>query len=159
MTSGDPRRVHDTARTFLDYLVAPPRVSLKPPGAAKGHFDGGWWPRSREPVAEFSALVDRLSDRFGPVDRIGYNPVSWDLAPARLVVAADTVRLAGFRGLNRHTVILIGPDLPRLTLLVVPATVAKAVADATLALVASAANTDDAAALFAAGGVATTVLQ
>jgi len=115
--------------TFLADSVAGPvvgspavekRLRRKPPGAVKGCFDGAWWPRSREPVAEFSALVTALAADSGPVDRIGFNPVMWDLAPRTLALETGFVRLAGFFGLDRHTIVVIGPRIRRLTLLVVP---------------------------------------
>ncbi|WP_410644324.1 DUF5994 family protein [Amycolatopsis sp. lyj-346] len=96
------------------------RLRLKPPGAVKGCFDGAWWPRSREPVAEFSALVTALVADSGPVDRIGFNPAMWDLVPRKLALDTGLVRLAGFFGLDRHTIVVIGPRIRRLTLLVVP---------------------------------------
>jgi hypothetical protein len=115
--------------TFLSVSAAGPvvgspavgrRLRLKPPGAVKGCFDGAWWPRSREPVAEFSALVTALVADSGPVDRIGFNPAMWDLAPRELALEAGFVRLAGFFRLDRHTIVVIGPRIRRLTLLVVP---------------------------------------
>lgn len=115
--------------TFLSDSTAGPvvgspavekRLRVKPPGAVKGCFDGAWWPRSREPVAEFSALVTALAADSGPVDRIGFNPGTWDLAPRTLALDSGFVRLAGFFGLDRHTIVVIGPHIHRLTLLVVP---------------------------------------
>ncbi|WP_370964306.1 DUF5994 family protein [Amycolatopsis sp. cg9] len=115
--------------TFLSDSTAGPvvgspavdrRLRLKPPGAVKGCFDGAWWPRSREPVAEFSALVTALTADSGPVDRIGFNPAMWDLAPRNLALETGSVRLAGFFALDRHTIVVIGPHIHRLTLLVVP---------------------------------------
>lgn len=134
MTSGhfDHRA---TTRAFADRTDA--RVSLKPAGSAKGFFDGGWWPRSREPVAEFSALISSLAERFGSVDRIGYSRGSWDTAPDQLLVGENTVRLQGFRGMNAHTVILIGPNLAHFTLLVVPAHAAADLANAALDMTAA----------------------
>lgn len=108
------------------------RLRLKPPGAVKGCFDGGWWPCSREPVTEFSALVTALATDSGPVDRIGFNPVTWDLAPRKLATEAGLVRLAGFFGLDRHTIVVIGPGVRRLALLVVPPGVDPAVAERAL---------------------------
>ena len=96
------------------------RLRLKPPGAVKGCFDGAWWPRSREPVAEFSALVTALAVDSGPVDRIGFNPAMWDLPPGKLALESGFVELTGFFGLDRHTIVVIGPRIRRLTLLVVP---------------------------------------
>ncbi|MEV7037533.1 DUF5994 family protein [Amycolatopsis sp. NPDC051061] len=108
------------------------RLRLKSPGAVKGCFDGGWWPRSRDPVAEFSALITALAADSGPVDRIGFNPASWDLAPRKLALEAGLVQLAGFAGLDRHTVVVIGPSIRRLTLLVIPACVEPAAAERAL---------------------------
>jgi hypothetical protein len=115
--------------TFLSVSAAGPvigspavgrRLRSKPPGAVKGCFDGAWWPRSREPVAEFSALVTALVADSGVVDRIGFNAAMWDLAPRELALETGFVQLAGFFGLDRHTIIVIGPRMRRLTLLVVP---------------------------------------
>ena len=144
----DALHSHATVRSFVPHSL--PRLTRKPDGAAKGFFDGGWWPRTREPVAEFSALVAAL----GPVDRIGFSTTSWELAPHRLVVGENTVRLVGFRGLNPHTIILIGPHLLRLTLLVVPAATARSAAETALAFAAASDNTDDAAGIFTASGTA-----
>jgi hypothetical protein len=147
MTSGqfDHRA---TARAFADHTEA--RVSLKPSGAAKGFFDGGWWPRSREPVAEFSALISRLAEQFGSVDRIGYSRDSWDTAPDRLLVGENTVRLQGFRAMNAHTIVLIGPNLAHFTLLVVPAHAAAPLANAAMDSAAAADCVADAALILTA---------
>lgn len=136
MTSGlfDHRA---TARAFSERADA--RVTFKPANAAKGFFDGGWWPRSREPVAEFSALIASLAERLGLVDRIGYSRGSWDTAPDQLAVGENTVRLQGFRAMNAHTIVLIGPNLGRFTLLVVPA---HAAADLAIAALDTAAAAD-----------------
>ncbi|MEV7098605.1 DUF5994 family protein [Amycolatopsis sp. NPDC051045] len=109
-----------TAGPVLGSLAVEKRLRLKPPGAVKGCFDGAWWPRSREPVAEFSALVTALAADSGPVDRIGFNPAMWDLTPRTLALETGFVRLAGFFGLDRHTIVVIGARIRRLTLLVVP---------------------------------------
>ncbi|RJQ86623.1 DUF5994 family protein [Amycolatopsis panacis] len=110
----------DAAGTLIDSLPVGRRLRLKGPDALKGCFDGAWWPRSREPVTEFSALVTALAERSGRVDRIGFNPVSWDLAPARLRHGPDLVRLAGFSILQPHTVIVVGPRIHHVTLLMIP---------------------------------------
>ncbi|MFF0148877.1 hypothetical protein ATK36_6049 [Amycolatopsis sulphurea] len=108
------------AGTVIDSLPVGRRLRLKGPDAEKGCFDGAWWPRSREPVTEFSALVTALAERSGRVDRIGFNPVSWDLAPSRLRHGPDLVRLAGFSSLQQHTVVVVGPRIHHLTLLMIP---------------------------------------
>ena len=129
------------------------RLRLKEPDAAKGCFDGAWWPRSREPVAEFSALVAALADRSGRVDRIGFNPAAWDLAPARLAHGPDLVRLAGFFGLQPHTVVVIGPRLHHMTLLVIPPDTPPAAAERALSAASAADSTGAALEILRDSGV------
>ena len=56
----------------------------------------------------------------------------WDLAPQELALETGSVRLAGFFGLDRHTIIVIGPRIRRLTLLVIPPGVDPAAAERAL---------------------------
>jgi hypothetical protein len=142
-----------SASAVVDSRQAVFRLTLKPAGAAKGFFDGGWWPLSWEPVAEFSALVVALPVGLGPVERIGFNLTSWGTAPRRLVVQDRMVRLEGFRSTNPNAVTVIGPHLDRLTLLVVPPGAPADAAQRALMMVAAGANVDDATRIFAASGV------
>jgi hypothetical protein len=149
MTSIAPP-LNNSATALVDSRQAVVRLTLKPTGAAKGFFDGGWWPHSWEPVAEFSALVGALP--VGSVERIGFNLTSWGTAPRRLVVQDRTVRLEGFRSTDPNTVTVIGPHLDRLTLLVVPPGAPADAAQRALMTVAAGANVDDATRIFAASG-------
>ncbi|SFQ79193.1 DUF5994 family protein [Amycolatopsis rubida] len=142
-----------TAGPVLESLAPGNRLRLKEPSAAKGCFDGAWWPRSREPVAEFSALVAALADRSGRVDRIGFNPAAWDLAPARLAHGPNLVRLAGFFGLQRHTVVVIGPRIRHLTLLVIPPEAPPGPAERALSAASAADSTDAALEILRDSGV------
>jgi hypothetical protein len=151
MTSIAPP-LNNSATALVDSRQAMVRLTLKPAGAAKGFFDGGWWPHSWEPVAEFSALVEALPVGSGPVERISFNLTSWDTAPRRLVVQDRMVRLEGFHSTNPNTVTVIGPHLDRLTLLVVPPGAPADAAQRALMMVAAGANVDDAARIFAASG-------
>lgn len=153
MTSDAPSRPDRTVRAVVEPQPIGSRLTLKPAGAAKGHFDGGWWPSSEEVVAEFSALVVALMERLGSVNRIGFCLSCWAAAPDCLVVRDRTVRLHGFRDLNAHTIILIGPHVPRLTLLIVPAGASPRAARTALKLAARADNTGSATHIFAASGI------
>ncbi|MGZ3146446.1 DUF5994 family protein [Lentzea chajnantorensis] len=53
------------------------RLQLKPPGAALGPVDGGWWPWSDELAAELPVLVTALGARLGPVNRVSYRLDTW----------------------------------------------------------------------------------
>lgn len=141
MALGVPSPNSDLVTTVTAPVDLGTRLAMKPAGSVKGFFDGGWWPRTYEPVAEFSALLHSLQAELGPVDRIGYSMSTWDLVPRRLVVDRRTVRLEGFRSLDRNTVILIGLHIHRLTLLVVPPAAGHAAA--TRALAAAAAPDND----------------
>ena len=126
------------------------RLALKPRRAAKGFFDGGWWPRSADPVVEFSALVRALVEQRGLVHRIGFGLRAWDMAPGRLVAPHGIVRLQGFHALNGYTVIAIGPVIRRLTLLMVPAGTDPETANRALTLASAPLNVDNADQIFAA---------
>lgn len=141
------------AGTVIGSLAAGNRLRLKDPGATKGCFDGAWWPRSRDPVAEFSALVSSIAAGLGRVERIGFNPAAWDLAPARLAHGPDLVRLAGFFGLQQHTVVVIGPRIHHLTLLVIPPEADPAAAERALAATSAQDSTDSAQLILSDSGV------
>jgi hypothetical protein len=98
----------------------PLRLQMKPDTAARGHVDGGWWPWSDDPVAEFPALVSALEVRVGPVSRVSYNLGVWGPAPRKLVVDGRILRCEGFRSMEANTVVVVGSDSRRVSLLVVP---------------------------------------
>ncbi|MGW7538895.1 DUF5994 family protein [Amycolatopsis sp. NPDC054798] len=128
------------------------RLRFKKQPAAKGFFDGAWWPRSREPATEFRALAAALADRFGRVDRIGFNPGAWDRAPVPLAHGPDLVRLAAFFSLQQYTVVVIGPRIHHLTLLVIPPEASPAAAERALRSATEPDSTDAAHVILAASG-------
>jgi hypothetical protein len=92
-----------------------------------------WSPlRSRGPVAEFSALVTALVADSGPVDRISFNPAMRVPAPRKFALETGLSRPAGFVGLDRHAIVVIGPRIRRLSLLVVPSEADPAAAERAL---------------------------
>jgi hypothetical protein len=93
---------------------------MKPAGTATGHVDGGWWPRSTDPVAEFPGLIETLHAHVGQVGRVAYNLDFWEPVHRKLTVAGRVVRFEGFHAMNPHAVTAIGTDSRRVTLLVVP---------------------------------------
>ena len=96
------------------------RVTMKPAGAATGHVDGGWWPRSTDPAGEFPGLIETLHAHVGQVGRVVYNLDFWEPVHRKLTVAGRVVRFEGFHTMNPHAVTAIGTDSRRVTLLVVP---------------------------------------
>lgn len=95
------------------------RMQLKPNVPTSGYVDGAWWPRSRELTVELPELLTALSDQLGPAALVGYHSAAWNEAPASVEVAGHTVELQGFVADEPASVVLIGGDDRRLTLLVI----------------------------------------
>jgi hypothetical protein len=108
------------------------RLKVKPSTAARGSVDGGWWPWSTDPAAEFPALVMALSSWVGPVRTIDYHLGDWDPAERTLIVEGWAVRLEGSPVVPANTVVLTGSHLKQIRLLVVPPTTPGGVARAVL---------------------------
>ena len=104
------------------------RLKLKPKAPTSGYVDGAWWPRSRDLSAELPALLAVLAVRLGRTERVSYNLAAWDAAPRRFTIGSQQVRLGGFHSQDTHTVDVIGPTEPRITLLVIPPETAQATA-------------------------------
>ncbi|TDC86758.1 DUF5994 family protein, partial [Actinomadura sp. 7K507] len=126
-----------------------PRLTLRRcdpsgrPGPVRGRalLDGGWWPRSADPVTELPGLLLALRAH-GPPD--GHRPIShvllraddWDSHPRRLLIDGpdDTreVRLSWFDNLPAGLLTAIYADGRRIDLLTVPAATDHTAAQAAL---------------------------
>jgi hypothetical protein len=104
------------------------RLQLKPNAPASTYLDGAWWPRSTQLAAELPDLVEALSDRLGEVAVVGYHRNAWTQTPPQMQIADATVQLQGFTSDEPASVILIGRDGRRVTLLVIPPGASEAVA-------------------------------
>ncbi|QRP47917.1 hypothetical protein I6J71_08460 [Amycolatopsis sp. FDAARGOS 1241] len=87
------------------------------------------------------------------MDRIGFNPAAWDLAPDRLAHGPDLVRLAGFSGLQQHTIVVIGPRIHHLTLLMIPPEADPLAAERALSVTSAADTTDSAQLILGSSGI------
>jgi Family of unknown function (DUF5994) len=89
-----------------------PRLRLEPTLSRNTLLDGGWWPRSTDPVAELPGLILALEHRRGPIARVMLGPAGWDSQPRRLGVARRVVRLAWFtnQSVGRLTAICANGD-------------------------------------------------
>jgi hypothetical protein len=96
-----------------------PRVCLVPVRAGQAVLDGGWWPRSADPVAELPGLVLALDERYGPIRQIMLNRTAWDSHPGRLAVGSRVVRLGWFASVDAALVIATTEHGAQLDLLVV----------------------------------------
>jgi hypothetical protein len=112
-------------------------------------LDGGWWPRSADPVAELPGLILALQAH-GPADgqlrvaHIMLRVADWDSRPRRLRVDGPTdtriVRLSWFDTLPAGLLTAIHADGRRVDLLTVPASTGHAAAEATMELAAHPGN-------------------
>jgi Family of unknown function (DUF5994) len=118
------------------------RLAVKSSATARGILDGGWWPRSRDPVAELPALIVAI-DRPGQlVVRVALSMSAWTAAPRKLMVGGRRVRLDWFQTWDPAMVrLLIGSNRRPMDLLVIPVETSE---DTAVAALARAADPDNA---------------
>ncbi|MGH3507756.1 MAG: DUF5994 family protein [Nocardioidaceae bacterium] len=86
----------------------------------RDHLDGGWWPRSRDLVAELADLVEHFPTRWGRIVRALISPRDWDHAPRRLPVVGGYVKVGSFPRDDTHLIRLMTSERTALGVLVVP---------------------------------------
>jgi hypothetical protein len=120
-------------RTTSDTL----RLELDPGPSRSAVLDGGWWPRSRDLVAELPGLVHELAATRGTITHAMMNADDWDGPhPRRLPDAGGHVRLGWYTSQPSGLLTLIcevGRDRFDLLVVPVPATAASAAAAMTAA--------------------------
>jgi hypothetical protein len=97
-----------------------PRLDLAEARTDRSVLDGGWWPRSTDPVAELPGLVIALSARYGPVHRLMLNADAWDTQVRRLAVDGGVVRTGWFSTVDPAVVVATTDRGIQIDLLVVP---------------------------------------
>lgn len=117
-----------------------PRLRLEPERSRRTLLDGGWWPRSGDPAAEFPGLIRVIDDSRGLVSRLMLGPAGWDSQPRRLSAAGRVIRLGWFPGQPPGLLTVFCGSNDRVDLLVVPPGTAEADAMAAMELAASAAR-------------------
>lgn len=117
-----------------------PRLRLEPAGSTNALLDGGWWPRSTDPVAELPGLVLAIDKVRGPITRLILSINGWDDHRRRLAVAGRTLRLGFFTSQPIALLTALGDHGNRVDLLVVPPDTARPTAEAAMALAATASN-------------------
>ena len=114
---------------------------MEPTGSRRTLLDGGWWPRSTDPVAELPGLVLAIDSLRGPVTRLVLSADGWDEHPRRLGVAGRVLRLGYFTSQSTFLLTaLCGDNGERVDLLVVPVDTDAGTADAAMVLAATASN-------------------
>jgi hypothetical protein len=136
-------------------IVAPtpppsPRLILAPVRAGRAVLDGGWWPRSWDPLAELPGLVLALSARYGPIRQLMLNSGTWDSRPTRLAVDGGVARMGWFASLDPAVLVATTYGGDQVDLLVVPPRTAATAAENAMAGAADPTNVLRAQAILAA---------
>jgi hypothetical protein len=113
---------------------------MEPTGSRRTLLDGGWWPRSTDPVAELPGLVLAIDHLRGPVNRLVLSAHGWDSKPRRLRVADRVLRLGYFTSQPINLVTALCDNGDRVDLLVVAPGTEPGTADAALTLAATTGN-------------------
>ena len=132
-----------TGRRTVFSLAAPstPRLNLQPASSAYTLLDGGWWPRSTDPVEELPGLVLAIDNLHGPVKRLMLNRLDWDSHPRRLGIAGRVVHVGYFASQPTSLLTaLSGTSGDRVDLLIVPPDTDSAAAAAAMTLAAAPGN-------------------
>jgi len=85
----------------------------------QGILDGAWWPRSRDVAAELPGLITVLTERLGPITRIGLDSAAWNELPTRITVDDRVVHIDSY-SVGDDTALVTRGDQDLFTLLVVP---------------------------------------
>ncbi|UWP85451.1 DUF5994 family protein [Dactylosporangium fulvum] len=129
-------------------------MSLAAVRASRAVLDGGWWPRSRDPVAELPGLILALNERYGPIRQLMLNSGTWDGHFRRLAVGTRVVRVGWFSTVDPGMLIATTERGDQIDLLVVPPEATAATADTAMATAADPTNRLRAAAILAASRTA-----
>lgn len=124
--------IADRATTFSPTAPSTPRLRMEPTGSRRGLLDGGWWPRSTDPVAELPGLVLAIDHLRGPVRRLVLSAEGWESHPRRLGVAHRVLRLGYFASQPTSLLTAICDNDDRVDLLVVAPDTPHRIADAAM---------------------------
>ena len=95
------------------------RLPLKHAHRSCGFVQGGWWPRSTRLTVELPSLLEALSLRFGPIDRVRFHQSDWSPTPPSIKHQGGNVILDASQD-SPNVITVFGKRLGRLALLVVP---------------------------------------
>jgi hypothetical protein len=124
-----------TDRRAIATSTAPPsvpRLNLESTGSRRTLLDGGWWPRSTDPVAELPGLILAIDARHGPVVRLVLSADGWTSHPRRIGVDGRVVRVGYFASQPATLLTALSGDGNRVDLLVVAPDTETHVADAAM---------------------------
>jgi hypothetical protein len=117
-----------------------PRLRMESTGARRTLLDGGWWPRSTDPVAELPGLVLAIDGVHGPVTELVLSAEGWDSHPRRLGINGRVLRMGYFSSQPPSLLTALCANGDRVDLLVVAPNTAGGTADAAMDLAATSGN-------------------
>lgn len=117
-----------------------PRLRMQPADVGRTLLDGGWWPRSGDPVAELPGLVLAIDTLHGPVTRLILAASGWNNHPRRLGINGRVVRLGYYTSQPANLLTALCDNGQRVDLLVVPADTDVDTANTAMILAATATN-------------------
>ncbi|GAA4231172.1 hypothetical protein GCM10022254_27610 [Actinomadura meridiana] len=125
MASDTGQLAFPPAATTPPKLTMPPRPRLRlaPGQAGRGVMDGGWWPRSRDAVAELTDLLTALTGTGEPPEvatRVTIDFDDWDEIPLRITVLGREVGVGWLAHRDHMVAITRGRAAPTLLLVVPP---------------------------------------
>jgi hypothetical protein len=132
-----------TANRMTTISLTPPstpRLRMEPTGSRHTLLDGGWWPRSTDPVAELPGLVLAIDGLRGPVTELVLAADGWDSHPRRLGINGRVLRLGYFASQPTSLLTALCANRSRVDLLVVAPNTASGAADAAMVLAATTNN-------------------
>ena len=109
-----------------------PRLHLESTGSRRTLLDGGWWPRSTDPIAELPGLILAIDARRGPIARLVLSADGWTSHPRRIGVDGRVVRVGYFASQPATLLTALSGDGNRVDLLVVAPDTDTHVADAAM---------------------------
>jgi hypothetical protein len=130
------RNTAERKTVFASSAPSVARLRLESEPSRRMLLDGGWWPRSADPVAEIPGLILAIDDRGGRVTRLMLGPAGWDNHPQRLSAADRIIRLGWFRDQPAGLLTAFCGNSGRVDLLVIPPGTAEADALAAMELAA-----------------------
>ncbi|MFC9087597.1 STAS domain-containing protein [Nocardiopsis dassonvillei] len=140
--------------TVADTPPSVPRLRLNSTPYRGAVLDGGWWPRSGDPVAELPGLVLALDAHRGTVHGLELGVTGWRTRPELLAVAGRAVHLSWSPDMPADLLVAVACNGSRTRLLVVPPGTGAFTASSALDLAALATNTARASEIM---GVASTL--
>jgi uncharacterized protein DUF5994 len=117
-----------------------PRLRMQSTGASRTLLDGGWWPRSTDPVAELPGLVLAIDGVHGPVTELVLSAEGWDSHPRRVGINGRVLRMGYFNSQPPSLLTALCANGKRVDLLVVAPDTVAGTADTAMDLAATSAN-------------------